>query len=271
MWSFTADPEEFAGVAERFLLGDPVGNNVLLTVLAQLRAGMPAKDASFGWWRPGGEVHGEVCGAVLRTPPRPLELAHMPVSAIEPLVAALDGELPQVLGPAELTAEFTRLAGRPWQAMSERLYRLGTLVTPDVPGHGRPARSGEFSLLVSWWHGFAADAGVSEGDDLAERVLRRLQNGELFVWEHDGLPVSVAALHPAAAGVCRIGPVYTPRSCRRRGFGAAVTAYASQVGLAERCEQVVLFADLANPTSNRIYQSIGFAAVSDYAHVTFTG
>ncbi|NUT11056.1 MAG: GNAT family N-acetyltransferase, partial [Nonomuraea sp.] len=32
MWTFTSDPEEFAAVAEPFLLGDPVGNTVPLTV-----------------------------------------------------------------------------------------------------------------------------------------------------------------------------------------------------------------------------------------------
>ena len=45
--SFTSDVEEYAAAVEAFLLGDPVLNNVALTVLAQLRAGVP-----FGNGRP---------------------------------------------------------------------------------------------------------------------------------------------------------------------------------------------------------------------------
>ena len=34
-------------------------------------------------------------------------------------------------------------------------------------------------------------------------------------------------------------------------------------------DEVVLFADLANPTSNAIYQRIGFEAVTESVRVTF--
>ncbi|YCK35628.1 hypothetical protein ACNF49_16530 [Actinomadura sp. ATCC 39365] len=67
MWTFTSDPEEFAAVAEPFLLGDPVGNTVPLTVLANLRAGHPAQDPFFAWWT----VEGQVRAAAFRTPPAP--------------------------------------------------------------------------------------------------------------------------------------------------------------------------------------------------------
>ncbi|MFC4123213.1 GNAT family N-acetyltransferase [Nonomuraea zeae] len=265
MWTLTQDAEEYAAVAEPFLLGDPVHNTVALTILANLRAGMPAKNPVFGWWT----VDGEVRGAAFRTPPHPVGLAGMPVEAVAPLVEALGGDLPAVVGRLELTAEVIRLLGPPRRAVSERLYRLGTLHIPDVPGHGRQAVPADYPLLVSWYQAFGAEVGLGESDDVAQRVAQRLAGRELFVWEADGAPVSLAALSLPAGGVCRIGPVYTPPSCRRRGYGAAVTAHASQVGLAERCEQVVLFTDLGNPTSNAIYQAIGYEAVSDYAHLTY--
>ncbi|WP_188192279.1 GNAT family N-acetyltransferase [Nonomuraea sp. SYSU D8015] len=264
MWTFTSDVEEYAAVAEPFLLGDPVGNTVPLTVLANLRAGMPAEDARFGWWT----VDGEVRGAAFRTPPFPIGLAVMPVEAVAPLVEALDREITALVGRAELTDEVCRLLGPPKRVISERLYRLGTLRVPDVPGRGRPATPADFPLMVSWYQAFGDEVRLPEGD-AADRVARRMAGRELFVWEADGVPVSLAGLSPAAGGVCRIGPVYTPPSCRRRGYGAAVTAYASQTGLAERCDEVVLFTDLDNPTSNAIYQAIGYEPVSDYAHVTY--
>ena len=90
MWTFTTDVEEYAAVAEAFLLADPVGNTVPLTVLESIRAGLPADDAYFGWWTSDGEVR----GAAFRTPPHPVGLARMPVESIAPLIAALKGEIP---------------------------------------------------------------------------------------------------------------------------------------------------------------------------------
>ncbi|MGW0193837.1 GNAT family N-acetyltransferase [Nonomuraea sp. NPDC003201] len=266
MWTFTSDVEEYAAVAEPFLLGDPVRNTVALTVLANLRAGMPAKDPRFGWWT----VDGEVRGAVFHTPPHPVGLADMPLEAVEPLLAAL-GDPAEVVGRVELTSEVKRLLGAPGRLVPERLYRLGALAVPGTPGRGRLAAPADFPLLVSWYQAFAEEVRMGMGDDVVESVARRVAARELFVWEAGEAPVSLAALSPAVGGVCRIGPVYTPPSCRRNGYGAAVTAYASQVGLAERCDQVVLFTDLGNPTSNAIYQSIGYVPVSDFEHMTYDG
>ncbi|HEX4812634.1 MAG TPA: GNAT family N-acetyltransferase [Nonomuraea sp.] len=267
MWTFTSDTDEYAAVAEPFLLGDPVGNTVALTVLANLRAGMPVKNPLFGWWT----VDGEVRGAAFRTPPFPVGLAVMPVEAVAPLVAALKRDIPTLVARVELTDEVRRVMGRPpMRVISERLYRLGALRVPDVPGRGRLATPADFPLLVSWYHAFGAEVGLPEGD-VAETVARRLAARELFIWDDAaGTPVSLAALSPSVGGVCRIGPVYTPPSCRRRGYGAAVTAHASRAGLSERCDQVVLFTDLDNPTSNSVYQAIGYEPVSDYAHISYS-
>ncbi|AQZ69714.1 GCN5-related N-acetyltransferase [[Actinomadura] parvosata subsp. kistnae] len=264
MWTFTSSFDEYARVAEPFLLGDPVRNTVALTVLANLRAGMPTKDPVFGWWT----VDGQVRGSMFWTPPHPAGLFAVPVEAVAPLVEALDGRLPACVGPLEVTGAATRLLGPPSRVVSERLYRLGTLTVPDVPGSGRLATPGDLPLLVSWYQAFGEETGMGEGD-VVDRVARRLAARELFLWEAEQAPASLAALSPEAGGVCRIGPVYTPPSRRRRGYGAAVTAHASRVALEERCEQVVLFTDLANPTSNAIYQSIGYEPVSDYAHLTY--
>ncbi|MFC7582949.1 hypothetical protein ACFQYP_03370 [Nonomuraea antimicrobica] len=132
MWTFTSDVEEYATVAEPFLLGDPVRNTVPLTVLAGLRAGRPVKDPLFGWWT----VEGEVRGAVFRTPPHPFGLFAVPVEAVAPLVEALGGELVGFMAPLAVADEAVRLLGPPARVVSERLYRLGALCVPAVPGRG---------------------------------------------------------------------------------------------------------------------------------------
>ena len=61
----------------------------------------------------------------------------------------------------------------------------------------------------------------------------------------------------------RVGPVYTPPEHRRRGFAGALVAAASQAQLDEGLEFCFLFTDLANPTSNHVYQAIGYEPVTD--------
>lgn len=64
-------------------------------------------------------------------------------------------------------------------------------------------------------------------------------------------------------GASRIGPVYTPPEHRGHGYGAAVTTAASQLAVRAGADAVVLFADVDNPVSNRIYRRIGFEAVAE--------
>ena len=80
------------------------------------------------------------------------------------------------------------------------------------------------------------------------------------------LPASIAGL-PYNRGMVRVGPVYTPPEHRRRGYGAAVTAAASQHALDAGAVQVVLFTDLANPTSNSVYQRIGYRPGDDFVEL----
>jgi len=68
----------------------------------------------------------------------------------------------------------------------------------------------------------------------------------------------------------RVGPVYTPPAHRARGYGSAVTAAVSQRATEAGARDVILFTDLANPTSNSIYQKIGFRPVYDSTDLEFT-
>jgi hypothetical protein len=73
---------------------------------------------------------------------------------------------------------------------------------------------------------------------------------------------------PTPNGI-RIGPVYTPPEHRRRGYGSAVTAAASERNLDRGCRFCFLYTDLANPTSNRIYMDLGYEPVGDSAEYRF--
>ena len=96
-----------------------------------------------------------------------------------------------------------------------------------------------------------------------------LKKQSLYLWE-DAVPVSFAGSNAALSTVARIGPVYTPPSFRRQGFATALVAALSQQLLDQGCDRCYLFTDLTNPTSNHIYQTIGYRPICDWEEYSFT-
>lgn len=82
--------------------------------------------------------------------------------------------------------------------------------------------------------------------------------------------VHVTGVNPPSFGVARIGPVYTPAEHRGRGYASAAVAAVSRRLLADG-SRVCLFTDQANPTSNKIYQQLGFRPVVDMANLLVDG
>jgi predicted GNAT family acetyltransferase len=90
----------------------------------------------------------------------------------------------------------------------------------------------------------------------------RIGRNELFLWV-DGQPCSMAAWSGTTPNSVRIGFVYTPPGQRGRGYASACTARVSQQALDAGYRFCFLFTDLSNPTSNAIYQAIGYEPVCD--------
>lgn len=120
-------------------------------------------------------------------------------------------------------------------------------------------RGGEFLLAREAEHnlilGLALDRRLAEA------------HGGVMLWE-DALPertepVSLAAFGGATPNGIRIGPVYTPPDRRGRGYASALTAELTASLLAGGRRFCFLFTNLANPTSNSIYQQVGYRPVTD--------
>ncbi|RHY32738.1 hypothetical protein DYB32_002280, partial [Aphanomyces invadans] len=87
----------------------------------------------------------------------------------------------------------------------------------------------------------------------------------MFMWVVDGKPVGFASYAPDVEvdgeTVYRIGSVFITPTERCKGYASALTAALSQHVRASNPSQtarVCLFADAANPASNKAYQRIGF-------------
>ncbi len=276
-WQFTRDVEEFAARAGELLAAQPVANTVALGALGSLRAGRrwSADPMLFGWYDDGPAV----TAAVLRTPPYELHLVSVTETATPALVRALRQhgvQLPGVTGEAAAVESFAanwseQTGQRPYTRMLQRLYLLDRLRPPDPvpPGRARAATASDVDLLARWVEAFQQEVGTHRVD-ATEVVTMRVAAGLLWVWQDaGGRIVSLAGRNPAAAGVARIGPVYTDPEQRRHGYGAAVTAACASAALQQDAGQVVLFTDLANPTSNAIYRQIGFRPLHDTTVVGF--
>jgi len=81
--------------------------------------------------------------------------------------------------------------------------------------------------------------------------------------------VSMASFGGVTPNGVRIGPVYTPPELRGRGYASALVAGTSQQLLDGGKRFCFLFTDLANPTSNGVYQRLGYRPVEDRVVMEF--
>ncbi|MEO6503550.1 MAG: GNAT family N-acetyltransferase [Jatrophihabitantaceae bacterium] len=271
-WSFTDDPERYAEHVLGLLSSRPDANTVALTVLESVRAGQRYSDIAplFGWHRSGGDV----TGAISITPPYGALLGELPPGSEAELVTGLrerGAAVPDVMGAVDAAGRFAAAwtAGTDLDAelaMRQRFYTLDGVRPPEpLPaGAARTAGLADLELVMAWVTRFHQEAEASLAMPQREMYQHRIELGLQWLWQDErGEPVSMAGRNIMVAGVSRIGPVYTPPECRRHGYGAAVTVACTQDALDRGARQVVLFTDEANPTSNAIYQRIGFRALDD--------
>jgi uncharacterized protein len=274
------DPAEFLAAAGPLLLEDEARHNLILGLAGTLRDRPGYYDAFHLWIV---EDDGEVVAAAVQTPPHNLVLA-TPVdeNALVALAEALASDSVDLPGVVAATPEAGLFAAA-WESRrgttrrlrrAQRIYRLSEVrPVEDVPGRPRIARPEDRSLLVDWTEAFAEEllGDVPSPVTEAERVVDGRLGGEhsgFLLWE-DEEPVSMAGWGSPTPNGIRIGPVYTPRDRRRRGYGSAVTAAASAAQLASGPRFCFLYTDLANPTSNKIYMDIGYEPVCDSVDYAF--
>jgi len=261
----TWDADEVGRLLDRRLADDPVRATILGTMRLALRT------TSAGCWCAATPDGSAVAVRSDRRYPVVLD-GVWPLSDFDELAAVIDS-LPELVGVngavsiAEAIA--ARLSGRVVGSKAIRLYRLDTLTAPaDVPGEPRRAGSGDRELLRRWYQSFARDADAHWGgtDDAVDAAL---ETRGCWLWlDANGVVVSLATRRPIVAGSARVGPVYTPRRWRGRGYGSSVTAAATR-DILDDGGIPVLFADLSNSTSNDIYQRLGYYPVEDRLEIEF--
>jgi len=266
---------DFGSVAHWVYRSDPVLFTSELTALRTTRG------VTDGVFLSVTDCDGEI-GAAMQTPGDALLVSGLPpamakAAALE--VSTVRATLPGVRGTRANATAFADAwcsvtGAHAVEAIGRTLYRLGDLVAPNgVPGEYRVAGAGDADLLLDWVDGFFVDAFGVVSDRGARRGFLgdiRAYGGDVVLWSVDGVPVSMARVHAPAAGMSRIGPVYTPDASRGHGFGAAVTAAAAGQAYRRGARHVVLFADVVNAVANGIYRRLGFVPVAESLECAFT-
>jgi predicted GNAT family acetyltransferase len=227
-----------------------------------------------------------ICLTAIMTPPHNITLYAtdniINPAAVSCLIDGLKGrEIPGVMTEkalAELFArEYTMRKGlNAKTTMSQRIYEL-TSVNPEIRTIGalRLLDERDMHFFPYWVEAFVASERYGNTEmrtpQDAEYYLYRLSTKKLYVLEANGIPVSMAGLTREMQTVVGVAFVYTPPHFRNKGYATSAVAQVSRIALDKGYKKCVLYTDLANPTSNSIYQKIGYKPICDSLQLKFEG
>ncbi|MEV7202648.1 GNAT family N-acetyltransferase [Streptomyces griseoluteus] len=279
-WYLTEDVEDFLARAGGFLRARPAEHVMQLTWAERVRT---RGRGAFGGAPVFGvlEEEGQVSGTFYHLPPRALGLSPLTPAQADSLAGRLAdlGHAPASVGADHDTATAFAEAWRRHTGVTAklrdvrvRLYRLGTLTPPDPhpEGRARVLGAGDLDEAVFWCGEFAKAVGEDVTLSAETWPDTRYADKRYTLWEtEDGTPVSLAGMNPLIGGQIQVDIVYTPAHQRGHGYAAAVSAEVSRAALAAGAREVVLFADRSNPTSNALYQRLGYRPLSDWSGYDF--
>ena len=264
----------FLEAAQAFLERNEALNNLPLG-LSMRAAQVAAQPALPMYFASVADTAGIVATAVMEGP-HPLVLsgeradASQAVELIGENLRAEGRQISSVVGAPPLAEAFARYwqtaGGTPYRLfMSQRLYALTQVLHPAYPDGTLVCASEEHTEQVARWL-MAFEAEALEPilwDEALVMAYRKIRNHDIYVWIMDGRPVTMAGrARPTARGIC-VNAVYTPPELRRNGYASACVAALSQQLLDQGWAFCMLYTDLSNPTSNAIYQKVGYQPIGD--------
>jgi predicted GNAT family acetyltransferase len=248
--------------------------NLMLGIACRIRDG----------WRPDRgallatlEREGRAVAAVLRTPPHGFAVADNAPHAATDLARAIAAsgrhhDARGVIATRSCADEFARAwadaTGRTAQLeMAQRILTLSCVATPPAPGgRFRRAIGSDAAVIGPWLYAFMHEAmphEASDRDATIELAKSRIEHGAFYVWETDAGTASMAQLVRATPHTITLTSVYTPPPLRGRGYASACVAAASQVALDSGKRWACLYSDASNPTSNAMYERVGYREICE--------
>lgn len=271
--------EEFSKVATSFLVENEDKFSLFLGVLQRIKEGQYENP-----YMATIEENGELLALFQMTPPHPLNIIFVNEARME---ACIDLSITELLKESIAiqsiisVKEWAYAFAKKWQErtgqsfsilMDQGLYRLDKVEESleMSPGAWRYATQEDAQLIEKWYGFFEEDTGLPKtaSGEIKNRVKIMLDAKEAFLWENEGKIVSMMKkARPTAHGVT-VSLVFTPKEERKKGYARTMVATGSRELLKE-FQFCVLYTDMLNPTSNKIYQEIGYQKIIDSVHLGF--
>lgn len=152
--------------------------------------------------------------------------------------------------------------------VNQGTYRCRQVQMPEDQGLiFRLANENDVRLVGQWMEAFCKEVVPHDPPiNGVESATEKIEKEMIYLLVNDSTPVSVAAKSRDIKTSCSINFVYTPMALRKRGYASLTTAKLTQHLLDEGKTETNLYTDMANPTSNKIYQNIGYEFVCESVH-----
>ncbi len=166
---------------------------------------------------------------------------------------------PQVA--SQFVNKYTQLTGAGYDlAMGLQSFHCPKVVAPrQINGRMISAEMRHLGTIAEFLAGFiywGFGKTVTSDSQLAN-AERLIGSGDLFLWETGDSVVSMTFISDRSCRHARINSVYTPPELRGNGYASALVAGVSQNVLDDGLTPI-LFTDISNPISNRVYTNIGY-------------
>ena len=272
------DVSEFLKENEESLLKAESEHNLILGLADSLNRGFVASENTLLLSVMRNSV--PVGQAVRNGQDRPLAISKMDPASVRHLVEfLLEQRIPlkAVTGPIESCQTFADC----WRERTHRIpkvqlhlgvYELHHVSFPSPDGRSLiPIGAVSRETCLEYVIGFLADCFPNEDDPHCQAVEiadRQTKNETLFFWKgaDDIQPVSMASNSRNTRNGATISLVYTPPQFRGMGYASRIVAALSDRCLKSGKKFCNLFTDLLNPTSNSIYQKIGYRKIGESKH-----
>ena len=194
-------------------------------------------------------------------------------------VAASGRDVEGIIGPGEQVDLCKSLLDiRDRQVQLDETEKLYALVLKDlrVPEaliagqlQGRRIQPRDLDLVTGWLVAFSLESlGEEDTPELhaltRENVKSRIGEGNTWILEDSGRPVSTSSFNTSVTEAVQIGGVWTPPELRSRGYGRAAVAASLIDARDEGARMAILFTPQGNLPAQRAYQALGFRHIGEY-------
>lgn len=258
--------EEFLDATKTFRSADAVRTGLISSIAGSVANGSRTYDSYF--WLAVCEKD-QVKGIAVRTVPFGYVFSPMSEEAAQAIISFISREDPtarEFSGPRTVIDYVEKISkSSVVGSEGELIYENRKLKAAPSVGHIREAMDSDFDLVFNWMSAFMEETGLRPYD-LGGVVRNALAKSRFHLLFLNNDPVSLGGHSDLQSfdgfSVGRVGPIFTPREFRKKGYASTLTSEITAKLISEGALPM-LYTQAENPTSNKIYQELGYTLVDE--------